>query len=528
MLKQQKPNLEIVYKLISELKPYENNPRRHSKKQIGQIAQSIVHFGFVNPIIVSGDGTIAAGHGRYLAALMLGITEVPTVLLCNATDDRFNWALSTAPKGTSIVVYKIDRLTRSLMDFSKLVELFDQHQVTFVSVTQSFNTTTSMGRLTLNVLLSFAQFEREVTGERIRDKIAASRKKGMWMGGNVPLGYDLKKRALTINPTEAAFVKKIFQTYLRLGSVIQLKELLDREGCKTKGGNKFTRGMLYYLLANPLYIGKVKHKNHVYAGEHQAIITQEQWEIVQKKLADNAAMPRGKKKPFQPHLLQGVLFSEQGVVYSPVFTTKGGQRYRYYVSQNKIQKRENPESSSVRIPAQEIEAFVERAIRQNIEDPRTLSKILAMDHDLESGTVRGLAARISGLCIEKIIKQSVHRILVFKDEIDIQIRPPGLAALLQAEHGARIKSNFLKDIHKISVPFHVGRSWKGAVIIKPPAKGSPEDIFDLPAHELRDFIRGVIWRDEHFNGMTIREIAKRDKRSDAFVGGMIRKTLETA
>lgn len=160
-----------------------------------------------------------------------------------------------AGKVDIIVVYKIDRLTRALMDFAKLVELFDKHQVTFVSVTQSFNTTTSMGRLTLNVLLSFAQFEREVTGERIRDKIAASKKKGIWMGGPIPLGYDLKDRNLLINEKEAGLVRKIYETYLKVRSVIKLIEILNRDGDKTKAGNNFTRGMLYTLLASPLYIG---------------------------------------------------------------------------------------------------------------------------------------------------------------------------------------------------------------------------------------------------------------------------------
>ena len=430
-----------------------------------------------------------------------------------------------ARKVNIIVVYKIDRLTRSLMDFSKLVELFDQHQVTFVSVTQSFNTTTSMGRLTLNVLLSFAQFEREVTGERIRDKIAASKKKGMWMGGNTPLGYDLKDRALIVNKEQAALVKRIFKTYLDVGSVIKLKEILDKDGRKTKAGNNFTRGMLYFLLANPIYIGKIKHKKQTYDGEHTAIIAVEQWEAVQKKLADQAAMPRGKSKPFQKHLLQGRLFDENNIIYSPVFTTKGGQRYRYYVSQNKIQKREEHSAPSLRIPAQEIETFVEKTLRRDIEDTRMLSAVLEMEHDNDYEIVQGMAKGISKMSADSLIQRAVGKIILSKDEVTIQVDIAGLASLVREEYGAKVtpKSN----IHQITTPFRVGKSWHGAVVIRPPANG-PEDIFDLPAHDLRDLIRGIIWRDEHFNGMTIREIAKRDKRSDAFVGSMIRKTFEIA
>jgi len=430
-----------------------------------------------------------------------------------------------AGKVNIIVVYKIDRLTRSLMDFAKLVELFDQHQVTFVSVTQSFNTTTSMGRLTLNVLLSFAQFEREVTGERIRDKIAASKKKGMWMGGNVPLGYDLKDRNLIINEKEEALVQKIFKSYLKIGSVIQLKELLDRDGDKTKSGNSFTRGMLYFLLANPLYIGKIKHKTKVYDGSHKSIISEDIWIAVQKSLADKAATPRGQKKPFQEHLLRGLLFDDKSVIYSPVFTNKNGQRYRYYVSQNKIQQREMPTAPSLRIPAQEIEKFIEKVARREVKDTLKLSEMLALDHEQDHEVIQGMVKVLADIPAEVLIKRIIGKIIVRKDEITIQFDITGLASFLREEYGAKVTP--IINVHQITAPFCVGKSWHGAVVIRPPASG-PEDIFDLPTHDLRDLIRGIIWRDEHFNGMTIREIAKRDKRSDAFVGGMIRKTFEIA
>ena len=303
-----------------------------------------------------------------------------------------------------IVVYKIDRLTRSLMDFAKIVELFDQHQVTFVSVTQSFNTTTSMGRLTLNVLLSFAQFEREVTGERIRDKIAASKKKGMWMGGQVPLGYNLKDRHLYVNEKEAVLVKKIFNTYLKVRSVIKLIEILDRDGDKTKVGNSFTRGMLYTLLANPLYIGKIKHKSKVYDGHHQPIVFLKEWTTAQEILAKNAVEPRGCKKMQHKHLLRGIIFDKHGAIYSPVFTNKNGQRYRYYVSWDKIRRRKEQESALLRIPAEEIESLLEKKLRSLFADTHSIAKITGKDHAKDYEVLQHLAASIERLSTEQVFE----------------------------------------------------------------------------------------------------------------------------
>ncbi len=433
-----------------------------------------------------------------------------------------------AGKVNIIVVYKIDRLTRALMDFAKLVELFDQHQVTFVSVTQSFNTTTSMGRLTLNVLLSFAQFEREVTGERIRDKIAASKKKGMWMGGQIPLGYNLKDRQLFVNEREAALVKKIFDTYLKVRSVIKLIDILDHDGDKTKAGNNFTRGMLYTLLVSPLYIGKIKHKNKIYDGDHKPIISPEILSAAQKLLAENAVQPRGSKKTQHRHLLRGLLFDKYGTIYSPVFTNKNGQRYRYYVSWDKIQRKKELETALLRIPAQEIETLLEKRLREWFADTNNLAKMTGKDHTTNYEVLGYLSTSIEKLSTEHIFK-TIARIVVGQDVLDIQISLSQLKKVLHEVHGITLKTaQRPEDTFLFETPFMAGKSWHGSVIIRPPSKGTPEDIFDLPPHDLRDLIRGVIWRDEHFKGMTIREIAKRDKRSDAFVGGMIRKSLEIA
>lgn len=431
-----------------------------------------------------------------------------------------------AGKVDIIVVYKIDRLTRSLMDFAKLVELFDKHQVTFVSVTQSFNTTTSMGRLTLNVLLSFAQFEREVTGERIRDKIAASKKKGIWMGGPVPLGYDLKDRNLLVNEKESSLVQKIFNLYLKIRSVVKLIEVLNHEGDRTKAGNEFRRGMLYTLLANPIYIGKLQHKGKVYDGNHKGIIDQAVWSKAQDILAGNAIEPRGTKKPRQPHLLRGKLFDEQGTLYSPSFTKKNGQRYRYYVSRDKILRRPELDFIPLRIPAQEIETLVEQKLRDWFLNKLNLAHITGRNPVSDHEVLENLSARIQKLSVENLFR-ILSKVVIMHDTLDIKISLDGFKTVMQEAEGIKLKiAPSIDDICEMQAPFTVGKSWHGAVVIRPPETGTPEDMFDLPPHELRDLIRGFIWRDEHFNGMTIREIAKRDKRSDAFVGTTIRKTFD--
>ena len=270
-----------------------------------------------------------------------------------------------------IVVYKVDRLTRSLADFAKLVELFDAQQVSFVSVTQAFNTTTSMGRLTLNVLLSFAQFEREVTGERIRDKIAASKRKGIWMGGVVPLGYRVENRALHVVEEHAVFVRNLFRHYLEIGSVVRLKALLDHEGVrlpirtdwtgKTIGGGLISRGHLYKILSNPIYLGWLTHKGQVHDGLHDPIVDQETWDRVQLLLAEHAQRTTGDCQNSDA-LLAGKLFDDSGNRMSPSHAAKGGRRWRYYVSQAVLQGRKHEAGSVARAPALEIEARVAEAV----------------------------------------------------------------------------------------------------------------------------------------------------------------------
>ena len=269
-----------------------------------------------------------------------------------------------------IVVYKVDRLTRSLADFAKLVELFDAHGVSFISVTQAFNTTTSMGRLTLNMLLSFAQFEREITGERIRDKAAAKRK-GIWMGGAVPLGYRVEDRALHVVEDEAEFVRNLFRRYLELGSVVRLKTALDAENVRSPvrtskrgrrtGGSLMSRGHLYWILSNPIYVGRLRHKGQIHDGLHPAIVDVEIWERVQQRLASQT-QPRRPPQPNDHSFLVGKLYDDRGNRMGASHASKGRRRWRYYVSRAALTGRTQEAGSVVRISAPEIENRVANAV----------------------------------------------------------------------------------------------------------------------------------------------------------------------
>jgi len=277
-----------------------------------------------------------------------------------------------------VVVYKVDRLTRALSDFAKIVDTFDGHGVSFVAVTQQFNTTTSMGRLTLNVLLSFAQFEREVTGERIRDKIAASKRKGMWVGGLVPLGYQVRDRQLAIQPSEAETVRKIFQRYCELGNVRLLKNELDGSGIRSKvrvakngkrsGGASFSRGALYTLLRNPIYIGEVQHKGMRHPGLHEPIIERAAWKKVDELLHGNAGRVRGTGAKSMQSPLVGRLFDEAGRALTPSHAVKGPRRYRYYISRSLITGTAAQTERGWRIPAAEFERRVAAAASKMLRD----------------------------------------------------------------------------------------------------------------------------------------------------------------
>jgi DNA invertase Pin-like site-specific DNA recombinase len=277
-----------------------------------------------------------------------------------------------------VVVYKIDRLSRSLMDFSKLVEIFDRNGVTFVSVTQSFNTTTSMGRLTLNILLSFAQFEREVIGERIRDKVAASRKRGIWMGGYVPLGYDVQDRKLVVNAAEAEAVRRIFERFVQLGSATALARELRAQACRNKQGTLIDKGYLYRLLKNRVYRGEAVHKGKAYPGEHEAIIDADLWDRAHAILQESPRKRANNSRAQTPALLKGLIFSETGAAMTPTSTKKGAKLYRYYVSMDVIRNRETgAETAPVRLPAGMVEEAVVTEVRRVVQTPEVVAKVLA-------------------------------------------------------------------------------------------------------------------------------------------------------
>jgi DNA invertase Pin-like site-specific DNA recombinase len=338
-----------------------------------------------------------------------------------------------------IVVYKIDRLSRSLMDFSKLVEVFDRRGVTFVSVTQSFNTTTSMGRLTLNILLSFAQFEREVIGERIRDKVAASRKKGIWMGGWAPLGYDIKERKLIVNETEATLVRRIFERFVRCGSVTVLARELAAENARNKYGKTIDKGIIYRLLNNRVYVGDAVHKGAAYPGEHEPIIDKPLWDKVHSVLTESPRARAGRTRAQTPALLKGLIFGPDGRAMSPTHTRRGDKLYRYYVSQT-VLKGGADGCPINRVPAAEIERTVIDQLRVLLRSPeiivatwREARKEIA---GLTEAEVRDALQRLDPLWDElfpaeqaRVVHLLVERVDIDVEGIDVRLRIEGLVHL---------------------------------------------------------------------------------------------------
>jgi site-specific DNA recombinase len=361
-----------------------------------------------------------------------------------------------------VVVYKVDRLTRSLADFAKLVDVFDRHEVSFVSITQAFNTTTSMGRLTLNVLLSFAQFEREVTAERIRDKIAASKKRGQWMGGLPPLGYDNIDKQLVVNEAEAVTVRHIMTRYMDLGSVRKLKDALDRDGYVTKrritkkrsqiGGKPFSRGHLYKLLSNSIYIGKIKHKDEIYKGQHNAIVSIDLWKAVQTTLETNAPKRRRSINIASNSLLTGLLYDDKGQRLSPVHSKKpNGRRYRYYISAS-LAKGEMDDGTALRLPAKQIETLVLGRISELLRDAARIMKVanlkdLMPNEISELGThVDALIRRLEDTVLENqrmALINLVERVYISQSQLTLRLRRD---QLLHAD-----KSSLPKDASELVI-----------------------------------------------------------------------------
>ncbi len=333
-----------------------------------------------------------------------------------------------------IVVYKVDRLTRSLADFAKIVERLDAKEASFVSVTQAFNTTTSMGRLTLNVLLSFAQFELEVTGERIRDKIAASKKKGLWMGGPVPLGYQVIERKLVPVPEEAERVRTIMSLYLELKTVPALIERLAADGIVTKvqqrtsgphkGGIPFARGSLFYLLKNPVYRGKIVHKGKVYDGEHEAIVDEELWNAVQAQLAEKAPPRKRPKNSRNDALLNGIITDPEGRPVVPTFATKGSRRYSYYETRKDLARPSDPPAT--RFPQGLIDRHLIEQLGNLLADEHALRRLSGI---VEAGQLQTMLVRA------QLLQQQISELRMFKPVIQslissIAIRTDGVEVTL--------------------------------------------------------------------------------------------------
>lgn len=420
-----------------------------------------------------------------------------------------------------IIVYKVDRLTRSLADFAKIVELFDANNVSFVSVTQQFNTTSSMGRLTLNVLLSFAQFEREVTTERIRDKIAASKKKGMWMGGPLPLGYDVENRKLIINEAEAQTVRKLFQMYINLGTVRWVKEDIDRLSIVTKrrtqkngkqtGGKPFSRGNLYQLLSNPLYIGKIPHKGKTYPGQHQAIIDQKTWDAALDLLSGNATNRTHATNTKGPFLLTGKVFDETGEPLYQHQASKQGKRYFYYISKH-LTHGTNDSKDGWRLPAKTLESAVTAPLCELLNDPIQVIDLLNQKHCSPTELTK-LEMRATNLFDQiaeggpqvrrDALNTIINRIDLSTDALAIVLNKLGLAEAL----GATCSKD--TDLITITVPVRLKRRGVEAKMI---IEGQGENSPYLNRNLCRLIAQARCWFDQLATGQvsSVREIAKQD------------------
>lgn len=437
-----------------------------------------------------------------------------------------------------VVVYKVDRLTRSLSDFAKIVETFDGQGVSFVSVTQQFNTTNSMGRLTLNVLLSFAQFEREVSAERVRDKIAASRRKGMWMGGSIPFGYDIKDQRYVINEPEARVVRDIFTLYLQLKCVRALQREVAKRGYKTRqrtfksgkasGGNTFGRGHLYYLLNNRTYRGEAVHKETAYSGAHEPIIDLQTWTQVQALLQSNRIDRKAGKGFRDASLLAGILFDEKGNRLSPSHSTKNGSRYRYYVSQAVLQQEPDKVGATKRIPAQVLEDFVCRQSEQLFKNPAKLADELCgkdCSSELTQKVVHAAADYLAKPSTPAR-RDSIHRslltkVVISKEDVEITFNRQGLRGLLKISD--QIKSeesqhNEQAITRRSAIRIkHSGRP--GKILISEfdpiPDQRHNENLINV-------IVRAHKWNKQFLAGMTTREIGQANDIHHSYVAASIR------
>jgi DNA invertase Pin-like site-specific DNA recombinase len=436
-----------------------------------------------------------------------------------------------------VVVYKVDRLTRSLADFARLVELFDAQGVSFVSVTQQFNTTSSMGRLTLNVLLSFAQFEREVTGERIRDKIAASKKKGMWMGGNVPLGYDANERTLVINPAGAETIRCIFALYRELGCVRRVKEEADRLGLRTKcsttangserGGKPFSRGHLYTLLSNPIYTGRIAHKGELHRGQQLALIDDETWTAVRDQLAANMSGHRRRAKATEPSLLAGLLVDARGERLTPSHAVNKGRRYRYYVSAALITDAGTDRAQGWRLAAREIEEAVITILVGALTNPTRLVERFGAA-DMPSDQLRKLLGRAARMAAalsgppgerEKLVREVVEKIIVDEKTIIIKLRRGLLLGTDVPSSASEAASDSAVDLTAAAAFTRRGAETKLVL----PGLAQQKHSSRCDPTLIKAIARGRAWFEELATGRarSLQELAKRDGISRRYIRRLV-------
>jgi site-specific DNA recombinase len=439
-----------------------------------------------------------------------------------------------------VVVYKVDRLTRSLADFAKIVEIFDAAGVSFVSVTQQFNTTTSMGRLTLNVLLSFAQFEREVTGERIRDKIAASKQKGMWMGGWVPIGYDRRDRTLAINKDEATTVRTIFELFLKLKNVRQVQAELARLKLTTKpypistgrilGGLPFSRGHIYRILSNPLYIGEIAHKDSRHAGQHPRIIDQEIWNAVSALIGSNRREHRARSKAEHANLLAGLIYDDAGRRLVSSHTTKNGKRYLYYITSDGSGRKPAPAGQAkLRLPATDIDAFVVSALQQFLTDNTALAKLLRAAQVRSGKLAEALhKAEATGRQLEdmpfrsrlELVTCLIGRIDVLQAGLRIAFRVQGIVRYLSG--GENLDHSQEDDTVFVDFPMPTVLQ-NGAVrlVVTQPTQQSED------ASLIAAIARGTCWFEELTSGKatSISRIASRENVTDSYVSRLLNLAL---
>ncbi|MGB2309905.1 MAG: recombinase family protein [Paracoccaceae bacterium] len=415
-----------------------------------------------------------------------------------------------------IVVYKIDRLSRSLTDFAKIVDRLDRAGASFVSVTQSFNTATSMGRLTLNMLLSFAQFEREVTAERIRDKIAASKRKGLWMGGSVPLGYDPNGRTLTINEAEAITVRAIYRLYYSYKTIFEVTNKARRLGLRSKrrttpsgeikGGNVIDRGNIYYILTNPIYAGRIRHKKQVFEGQHPAIIDPKEWDEIQRRLSNCSGRKRGVRTAAHPSPLAGNLFDETGDCLTPSHSAKNGKRFRYYISRRLVTGKSKKHPDAWRLPAPRLEASIARVVHNHLSDPGILTKLLG---EIDATDVEQLQAKTKLLADTVAPHQSASKWSALISSATIS--PGKLIVQLNSEAIAdslEVREDRIDGAHlRLEAAFQLRRKGVETKII---LGGEPPEVDEVL---IRNIVKARNWFEAIKRGETFAKIAAREGTS---------------